>query len=233
MNQKKIDEYKQVQTIAKKVLGEIPRFINRDSTEKSIAKKCFDLLKEYGIIDTWYYDCPAYVLLGSRSCLSISGKDYIPATEPVGDVNLVTIDLSPLSGKIWGDCARSFVIQSGGVVVEAIDSEFLRTLNFEIRLHNEMMSFVNVTTTFEELFNYINIIIEENYFVNLDFLNNLGHSIAVDKHDRLFIEKGNTKLLSSVDFFTFEPHVKFFGDNWGFKLENIYYFDKMGRILEL
>jgi len=228
-----MNQYKHVQEIAKQVLGEIAQFINRDSTEQSIAKKCSDLLNEKGITETWYYDCPAYVLLGARSCLSISGKDYIPATIPVGETNVVTIDLSPQLGNIWGDCARSFIVQSGKVVEEGINKKFLKGLDFEKTLHQKMKNFVNNTTTFEELFYYINEIIEKSGFVNLDFLNNLGHSIVEDKQDRVFIEKGNSSLLSSVGFFTFEPHVKIVGQKWGFKLENIYYFNEAGLVLAL
>jgi hypothetical protein len=35
--------------------------------------------------------------------------------------------------------------------------------------------------------------IEKLGFENLDFLANLGHSIALDRHDRVFIERGNQR----------------------------------------
>jgi hypothetical protein len=80
--------------------------ITANSSERTIADTAKSLLKDSGLVDTWYYDCPAFVLLGSRSCLSMSGRDYVPADEPVGTENLVTIDLSPRVGGVWGDYAR-------------------------------------------------------------------------------------------------------------------------------
>ena len=67
-------EYKKIQLIAKNVLDEIRNFIKPENTEKEIVEECKLLLKKNGICETWYYDCPALVLLGSRSCLSVSGK---------------------------------------------------------------------------------------------------------------------------------------------------------------
>lgn len=66
-----------------------------------------------------------------------------------------------------------------------------------------------------------------------EILGNLGHSIEKEKTERIYIEKNNSKKLSSVNFFTFEPHIGQIGGKWGFKHENIYYFDDDGRIKEL
>ena len=52
-----------------------------EDTEFSIAKKATDLLLSRGIYETWYYDVPALVLLGSRSRGSVSGSSYTPAQE--------------------------------------------------------------------------------------------------------------------------------------------------------
>ena len=68
-------EYKKIQSIAKNVLDEIKSFIKPEISEKEIVEECKLLLKKHGIDETWYYDCPALVLLGSGSCLSISGKE--------------------------------------------------------------------------------------------------------------------------------------------------------------
>ena len=70
-------------------------------------------------------------------------------------------------------------------------------------------------------------ICEEGY-INLDFMGNLGHSIVRKKEDRIYIEKGNSARLGDVHFFTFEPHISVIGSKYGYKRENIYYFDKDG-----
>ena len=92
-------------------------------------------------------------------------------------------------------------------------------------LHFELKKYVSPGTTFEELYEHINGIIKQNGFVNLDFIGNLGHSIERRKDARIYIEKGNKSRLSSVKYFTFEPHIAFPNSKYGFKKEDIYYFN--------
>lgn len=108
-----IDTYREVQAIAKAVLAELGATICAQDTERTITDRAIQFLAKRGITETWYHNCPAFVLLGSRSCLSISGRDYVASDEPVGNVNLVTVDLSPSRDGVWGDCARSFYILGG------------------------------------------------------------------------------------------------------------------------
>ena len=225
-----INEYKKVQSIAKSVLQDIKPFITAEVSEKEIAERCASLMKERGAEKTWYYECPALVLLGSRSCLSISGKDYVPSDEKVGSENLVTIDLSPLVGQTWGDCSRSFVVEAGRVWEEAEikSAGFLQGLKAERLLHDSFIKAAAPGKTFEEIFLEMNALIKSLGFENLDFLGNVGHTIEVDKNDRLYFEKGNSAALGQDTLFTFEPHIRKAGGRWGFKLENIYYFDGGG-----
>lgn len=123
-----------------------------------------------------------------------------------------------------------------GKVVENIElienQEWKNGLQMEDKLHAELLSFAVRETTFEELYYHMNEFIVKNGFVNLDFMGNLGHSIVKAKDDRIYIEKGNTIKLGDVKFFTFEPHIAFPNSKFGYKKENIYYFDG-GRLLEL
>ena len=100
----------------------------------------------------------------------------------------------------------------------------------EDRLHRELVEFVNIKTTFEELYYHINEFILKDGFVNLDFMGNLGHSIVKDKNDRVYTEKGNAQKISDVKYFTFEPHIGIPYSKYGFK--NIYYF-KDRKLAEL
>ena len=112
------------------------------------------------------------------------------------------------------------------------NEEWKKGLLMEKFLHEEMCKFVTPKTTFEELYYYINSIIEEKGYINLDFMGNLGHSIVRQKNDRVYIEKGNQISLGNISYFTFEPHISVQGSKYGYKRENIYYFDK-GVIKEL
>ncbi|KKK58904.1 hypothetical protein LCGC14_3039710, partial [marine sediment metagenome] len=122
---KNINEYKTIQRSAKEVLGEIKHFIVKGVTEKDISDECIELLREKGITECWYHGVPALVLCGSRSRMSVSGRDYIASEEMVSDTDLVTIDLSPSKENIWGDCARSFAVENGIVVDQPENEDFI------------------------------------------------------------------------------------------------------------
>ena len=173
------------------------------------------------------------MLLGSRSCLSVSGKEYVPSDEAVGDTNLVTVDLSPELNGCWGDCARSFAIEAGKFTTNPTDAGMKEGLDAEPKLHESMKGFVSPDTKFSELYKFGNELIESLGYRNLDFLHNLGHSIEKYKSQRRFIDSNCHERLGDVDFFTFEPHISKTNGHWGFKWENIYYFDTNGLLQEL
>lgn len=234
MNISQLQHYQQVQAIAKQVLQDIASLIQPADTEASICRKAVELLRNKGIEQTWYYDVPAFVLLGTRSKLSVSGSEYKPdAQQTVGNFNLVTIDLSPLAGKTWGDCARSFCIEQGQVQTHPEDQDFRQGVQAETQLHQRMQAFVTPQTRFSELYAVGNQLISELGFENLDFLNNLGHSIETDPDARRYIDADCHQQLGEVPLFTFEPHIARPGSPWGFKHENIYYFDVCGQLTEL
>lgn len=227
------EAYRQVQDIAKAVLKALGASIRPADSERSIARRAAAMLETHGITETWYHDCPALVLSGSRSCLSVSGKDYMPSDNPIGTFNMVTVDLSPSQGGVWGDCARSFFIEAGQSACHTKTREFARGRKITRGLHQTMLDFVTLTTTFEELYRFANRLIASQGFENLDFLGNLGHSIAGKLEDRVYIAAGNRMKLSDVRYFTFEPHIRKVGGKWRFKHENIYYFGSDGRVKEL
>ena len=228
-----IEKYRTVQNIAKGVHESLANAIGPQSTERTIVEASIEFLSDRGIKETWYHDVPAFVLLGSRSCLSISGRDYLPSDEPVGDTNLVTVDLSPMLGNVWGDCARSYYIESGVCTAHPESSEFQHGAEVEIELHRAMRRFVTPATSFSELYEFGNNLIQSLGYENLDFLGNLGHSIETHPSHRHFIDQSCDEALGSVQFFTFEPHIKKTGGNWGFKHEEIYYFSEQGCAVAL
>lgn len=225
--------HREVQAIAKTILAEIVKSITPQSTERTISATAERMLVTRGLPETWYYQCPALVLLGSRSCLSISGWAYEPCDEPVGDFNLVTIDLSPRRGPWWGDCARSIFVEGAVARATPTDTEFVAGHQFILQLHAEMQRFVTASTTFQQLYEFANARINDGGYDNLDYLGNIGHSVATRTEDRVFIDRTNLSLLSDVTCFTFKPHIRARGGRWGFKHENIYFFNEEGSIEEL
>lgn len=200
-----------------------------------LRRLCEDYMLSHGADSFWYWDVGAFIFSGNRTAVSVSGREYKTDNRIIAPEDIITIDLSPQKNSVWGDYARTLVVEGGRVVrdIECIQNDEWRNgLKMEQYLHEVMMSFVNVNTTFEELFYYINSQILDCGYTNLDFLGNLGHSIVKDKKKRIYIEKGNTKKLSSVKAFTFEPHISLPGSSYGFKKENIYTFCE-GNIVEM
>ena len=227
-------QYSEVQNIVKKTIEFIKDNVHAGMTLLEIRKFCETKMMELGADSFWYWDVGAFVFSGDETTLSVSGKDYITSERVIAENDIITIDLSPQNGDTWGDYARTIIIENGKVaVIDSVsNNEWKNGLLMEKYLHEEMCKFVTPETTFEELYYYINGIIEEKGYINLDFMGNLGHSIVRQKNDRVYIEKGNQMCLGDVSYFTFEPHISVKGSKYGYKRENIYYFEN-GIIKEL
>lgn len=227
--------HRQVQEIAKKTIEYAKQHIQPGMSILDIRKMCEEKMYELGADSFWYYNIGAFIFNSENTSISISGREYVTSNSIVKDTDIITIDLSPQVSRVWGDYARTIVVEDGAVVndIENIKNvEWRLGLQMEDRLHKAMRDFVTSETTFEELFYYMNDYITSNGYINLDFSGNLGHSIVKRKSNRIYIEKGNKKKLSDVKAFTFEPHVALSNSKYGFKKENIYYFDN-GELMEL
>lgn len=228
-------EYSEVQKIAKDTIEYIKTKIGAGMNLNDIRKLCEEKMLESGADSFWYWDIGAFVFSGDETTISVSGREYATSDRIIAPDDIITIDLSPQKDNIWGDYARTIIIENGKVA-EDINSigndEWRNGLLMEEELHKELINFAAPDTTFEELYFQINKLITKRGFINLDFLGNLGHSIVKDKNDRIYTEKGNKAALSSVDYFTFEPHISVKGSKYGYKKENIYYFSD-GKLKEL
>lgn len=227
-------QYAEVQNIAKKTIEHIKSHIYSGMSLIEVRDICERKMIELGADSFWYWNVGAFVFSGEETSISISGRDYVTSERVVAENDIITIDLSPQKDDIWGDYARTIVVENG-MVVEAEDihtEEWKNGLIMQEYLHDVMCKFVTPKTTFEELYYHLNSIIIEKGYINLDFIGNLGHSIAKQKEDRIYIEKGNTARLGDVSYFTFEPHISVRGSKYGYKKENIYYFEN-GELKEL
>lgn len=219
--------HKEVQLIAKQTMDFIRKTIIPGMTLSQIRKLCETKMLELGADSFWYWNIGAFIFSGEETTKSISGKFYQTSDKYINKNDIITIDLSPQRNHIWGDYARTIILEEG-IVIEDINQikkdDWREGLLMEQMLHQELLNFVDSTTTFEELFYHINSKIVSSHFINLDFLGNLGHSIEKNSEERIYIERGNQTKLIDIPYFTFEPHISKPNSPLGYKWENIYYF---------
>lgn len=230
-----IDLYSSMQNLNRVAVKHVADTIKTGMSLPYIKKLCEDYLLENGADSFWYWDVGAFIFSGDETALSVSGKEYQVADRIIQKNDIITIDLSPQRNNIWGDYARTLVFEDG-VLCDEIEKikkdEWRNGLQMEEYLHQALIDVGAPDMTFEELYYYMNELIVKEGFINLDFLGNLGHSIVKNKKDRIYTEKGNRKRLSDVRMFTFEPHISIPNSQYGYKKEDIYYFEN-GRLIRL
>ena len=225
----------EVQQIAKQTFKYLQANIRVGMHLPELRKIAEKKMTELGATSFWYWDVGAFIFSGGDTALSVSGRHYKTAEKVIAENDIITVDLSPQVGNVWGDFARTIIIENGKVIPSTArikNEEWKNGLLAEEKLHGELMNFASPETTFEELYFYMNDLINQSGYKNLDFMGNLGHSIAAKKDDRIYIERGNLARLNSVEYFTFEPHIALPNGRYGYKRENIYYFEK-GKLKEL
>lgn len=227
--------YFKIQSIAKETIEYAKKIIKPNLSLIKIREMCENIMLELGADSFWYYNVGALIFAGDETTKSVSGKEYITSDYIIKNDDIITIDLSPQIKNIWGDYARTIIMENGKVVDEINqiqNAEWKNGLLIEKELHSELLNFATSNTTFEELYYHMNDFIKKCGYINLDFNGNLGHSIVKNKNRRIYIEKGNKKKLSKVKYFTFEPHIALPNSNYGCKKENIYYFNN-DKLIEL
>ena len=157
------------------------------------------------------------------------------------------------NGGNWVDCLRKYkeaellIKETGNTDLEAYIYKALSNVYYMLGANTLSDSYTNKCIALSKIDNdkeqlaclyctkadlFRRMGLEDSGYINLDFMGNLGHSIVKQKNDRIYIEKGNKSKLDDVALFTFEPHISISGSKYGYKRENIYYFED-GRIKEL
>ncbi len=228
-------DYAGIQAIAKETICRIKADVRPGMTLREVRERCQKYLLELGADSFWYYNVGALVFRGDQTALSASGRTYQTPDCVLQENDILTIDLSPQGEGLWGDYARTIILQDGRAV-ESMDEirneEWKNGLLMEEKLHAELLRVAVPDMTYEALSEHMNAFIKAHGYVNLDFKGNLGHSIEKHSDDRLYIEKGNQRKLGDTKLFTFEPHISLPGSCYGFKKENIYFFEN-GKLKEL
>jgi Xaa-Pro aminopeptidase len=220
-----LETYKAAQDIARSVLADIARYIVPQATERTLHQACHRLMLDHGASGFWG-NTPAFVLAGDRLRDSVFDHRYVPADAPIGDNEMITIDVGPRIGDCLGDCARSYFLKDGSLVTaEEAGSEQAAAMALERHLHAAFVARVRPDMSFAEIHREMDALVRAAGYENLDLLANYGHSLEKDVADFILMDASNERLLGSVDFFTFEPHIARPGSRFAAKLEEVYYFN--------
>lgn len=220
--------HRNVQQIARTTMDLARQRVRAGQTLASVREFCEETMRSLGVDSFWYWDIGAFVFCGESTVESVSGREYRTPDRVIQLDDIITIDLSPQKDEVWGDFARTILVQDGRALLDphqTTNAEWAAGIQAEDYLHTQLMNTAKPSMRFDELHATMNLCISKMGFENLDFMGNLGHSIERDRADRVYIEQGNARRLSEVSLFTFEPHIRRPGANAGFKHENIYYFD--------
>jgi methionyl aminopeptidase len=222
--------YESAQAMARASLDDIAAYIQAGATEMSLMEDCRRIMEARGATGYWWFGVPAVILAGPRLRVSEEGDVYQPASIPITDSDMVTIDVAPEIDGIWGDCARSFFLKDGNLVsAEDAGPEQAEGMAAEATLHAHLLEAARPDMTFQQLHAVMAARLAELGFENLDFLGNFGHDIGDDLHGRAYMDADCTVRLDSVLMFTFEPHIARPGSALAFKYEEVYRFED-GRL---
>ena len=134
-------DYKEVQQIARETIEYAKTFIKPGMNLLEVRKLCEQKMLELGVDSFWYWDIGAFVFAGDETTVSVSGKQYVTSDRIIENNDIITIDLSPQAGNIWGDYARTIIVENGKVVedIELIKNmEWKSGLQMEEKLHAEL-----------------------------------------------------------------------------------------------
>ena len=123
-----------------------------------IRNICEKFMLENGADSFWYWNVGAFVFSGDETTVSVSGRTYQTSERIIGNNDIITVDLSPQNNNVWGDYARTIIIENGKVIENTEDihnNEWKQGVQMEQYLHKLLIENVTVNMTFEELFYYI------------------------------------------------------------------------------
>lgn len=228
-----LDKFRVVQDAARYTLDAITGFIRPGISEIELVGLCDKLQRGAGVNSYWYKSLPALVLVGRRSTLAISRESYTPGSVRVQETDLVNIDLNPAIDGYCGDYARTYYIEDGKVARRPRQkAEFIRGDQAQITLHALLHRIARPELTFDAL---LQVMQKEILHLGFEQLDAIGHNVQREMERAGFdcMERGSIRTLGDAGLFTLEPHIRAIGGHYGFKHENIYYFDESAELQEL
>ena len=77
---------------------------------------CEQYLLDNGADSFWWDNIGAFIFSGDETAVSVLPDRYEASDKCIEDNDIITIDLSPQRNGVWGDYARTIILQDGKVV---------------------------------------------------------------------------------------------------------------------
>lgn len=103
---------KEVQQIAKQTMEFIKSNIKVGMSLVELRKMAENKMLSLGASSFWYWNIGAFIFSGKETKLSISGKKYKTSQKRIESNDILTVDLSPQVGNVWGDYAETIIIEN-------------------------------------------------------------------------------------------------------------------------
>lgn len=231
-----MEKHAEIQNTAKIAMEALIQAVRPGVTEKELVKAVADSFAAQGIDHFWYHGLPVLLFAGpDRTILSQAACDYAPTDYQIQENDMITADLAPEKDRIWGDYARTIIVENGKVVPHSQiqNPEWREGVEAENKLHAHLVESAKPEMTFRELHAIMDEYLHGLGFKNLDFLSNFGHDIVDGMDSDKFYELVNDPRVffdAKCDvpigdrFFTFEPHIAKPDGHYGYKREDIYHF---------
>ena len=111
-------------------------------TLTELKNHCEEFMLSHGADSFWYWGVGAFIFSGDETAASVSGREYKTSDRKIKHNDIITIDLSPQRRDIWGDYARTIILENGKVVddIDLIrNQEWKSGLQMEEKLHKELL----------------------------------------------------------------------------------------------
>ena len=95
--------YCEVQNIARDTVEYIKTRIKPGISLKAVRQLCEEKMIALGADSFWYWGVGAFVFAGDDTTVSVSGREYVTSDRLIEETDIITIDLSPQVGDVWGD----------------------------------------------------------------------------------------------------------------------------------
>lgn len=128
----------EVQRIAKQTMSYIKSQIEPGMNLRQLRAVAETKMHELGADSFWYWDIGAFLFAGNETAVSVSGRHYKTSDKIIKENDIVTVDLSPQVGNIWGDYARTLILENGSVaddINKIKNTEWKNGLLTENKLH--------------------------------------------------------------------------------------------------